>query len=101
MEFKKIERLCKKQTELLAFFNNFLVGFLLKMKHLINISGMLSILFAPTKLRIPMISYLLNNKGNLMQNEEEIVERFNTFCLNTFENIIGSAPTLLNDSSKP
>ena len=48
-----------------------------------------------------MISYLLNYKGNLMQNEEEIVERFNTFCLNTFENIIGSAPTLLNDSSKP
>lgn len=47
-----------------------------------------------------MILYLLNT-GNLIENEEKLVELLSSFFINTAQNTIGSAPNSLGDSFKP
>ena len=54
--------------------------------HQIKISGMLSKRFSLINMKIPKISYV-PNKGNLVENEEDRKELFNSFFGNAVEKI--------------
>ena len=54
--------------------------------HQVKISGMLSKLFSLIIMKIPKISYV-SNKGNLVENEEDRKELFNSFFGNAVKKI--------------